>query len=81
MEGSFRRRDFKWKDDILYVRGRKANCSIVIDSKYQTMWRVQTPTGLSDMVNKTRAKDAAEAIVLNLLNMEEEDVKETSSGK
>ena len=39
--------------------------SIEPDSTYPNMWRVRRPNGtLSDMVNRTRAKDAAELMVL-----------------
>jgi len=41
-------------DNCVVVRGRR-------DTKYPNMWRVVEPdTTLSDMVNRTRAKDAAE---------------------
>jgi hypothetical protein len=43
----------------LFVRRRKA-LQIERDSKYPQMWRVRLPDGtLTDMVNLTRAKDAA----------------------
>jgi len=43
---------------------------VVPDNKYPTMWRVRSPDGaLSDMVNRTRAKDAAMALLVTNLNM------------
>jgi len=50
-----------WKGDKLYYLGRRSDYSIVQDEKYpQMMWRVRRPDGsLSDMANRTRAKDAA----------------------
>ena len=50
-----------WKGDKLYYLGRRLDYSIVQNEKYpQMMWRVRRPDGsLSDMANRTRAKDAA----------------------
>jgi hypothetical protein len=49
-----------WKDDRLYLGARLSGYEIVQDKRYPTMWRVSQPDGsLSDMVNRTRAKDAA----------------------
>jgi len=54
------RERFRWKDDRLYDGTRLSGYSIVPDEKYPSMWRVRSPDGtLSDMVNRTRAKDAA----------------------
>ena len=55
----------KWRGNNLCEPGRKtAIVSIVRDEKCpETMWRVRMPDGwLSDMVNKTRARDAARSI-------------------
>ena len=53
------RRDCTWKENKLYFRGRLIG-QVVPDGKYPRMWRVKRPDGsLSDMVNLTRAKDAA----------------------
>ena len=53
------RRDAVWKGNDLVYRGRVV-ASIEPDSKYPNMWRVRLPSGqVSDMVNRTRAKDAA----------------------
>jgi len=48
-----------WKGDKLYYLDRRSAYSIVQDGKYTQMWRVRRPDGsLSDIVNRTRAKDA-----------------------
>jgi hypothetical protein len=53
-----------WKGDRLYVETRLSGYEIQQDEKYPTMWRVRSPDGsLSDMVNRTRAKDAAEVML------------------
>jgi hypothetical protein len=52
-------RDAVWRGDRLFVRGRLV-AKIVPDRQWPGMWRVQLPNGyLSDMVNRSRAKDAA----------------------
>jgi len=49
--------------------GRKRVAGVVLDGKYPGMWRVQRPDGsLTDMVNLTRAKDAAMALAVDWLN-------------
>jgi hypothetical protein len=62
--------DLEWKDDCLRLRGKgKPIMTIVPDAKYPSMWRVRLLDGrLTDMVNRTRAKDAAIAIALGILN-------------
>lgn len=54
-----RRRDGVWRGPRLYFRGRLI-ATIVQDVRYADMWRVRLPDGtISDMVNLSRAKDAA----------------------
>jgi hypothetical protein len=50
-----------WNSNELFCQGsRKAILRIIPDAKYPAMWRVERPDGqLTDMVNHTRAKDAA----------------------
>ena len=49
-----------WRDTRLFYFGRRTPYEIVRDETYSHMWRVKYPDGrLSDMVNRTRAKDAA----------------------
>jgi hypothetical protein len=43
----------------LYYRGKRLPVSIERDKKHPVMWRVRLPDGLTDMVNKARAMDAA----------------------
>jgi hypothetical protein len=60
-----------WKGDGLYLGGKgKPVVTIVPDEKYPAAtWRVKLPDGrLTDMVNRTRARDAAVSIALNILN-------------
>ena len=52
-------RDAIWRGDRLFVRGRIV-AKIVPYQQRPGMWRVQLPNGyLSDIVNRSRAKDAA----------------------
>ena len=52
-------RDAMWRGDRLFFRGRLV-ANIVPDQQWPGMWRVQLPNGhLSDIVNRSRAKDAA----------------------
>jgi hypothetical protein len=52
-------KDLSWKGDWLYAGSRKL-IRIVPDQKYPHMWRVELPDDrLTDMVNRSRAKDAA----------------------
>jgi hypothetical protein len=60
-----------WVGDEL-VYGRRTLLRIERDGTYPEMWRVRHPDGsLTDIVNRTRAKDAAVSIALRLLNMSE----------
>src|SRR5262245_23184875 len=60
-----------WVDDEL-VYGRRTLLRIERDEVYPEMWRVRrSDGGLTDMVNRTRAKDAAVSIAHRLLNMPE----------
>jgi hypothetical protein len=66
----FGRDRLRWDGPALRLnRKSKALARIEPDSQYPSMWRVQLPDGeLSSMVNQTRARDAAMAYVLALLN-------------
>ena len=69
---SIGRRELFWKGNSLFVYGfKKAQANIVPDPTYPNMWRVEVEGNLTDMVNRTRAKDAAASIVLNKLNKQE----------
>jgi hypothetical protein len=68
----FTRLNLNWKDDRLMVGRRWSGARIVPDLVWTKMFRVEYPAGkLSDMVNKTRAKDAAASLVLGDLNRQE----------
>jgi hypothetical protein len=50
-----------WKGDHLCRGNIKTGLSVVPDAVHAGMWRIRYPDGsLSDIVNRTRAKDAAE---------------------
>jgi len=52
-------RDAVWRGSRLMVCGRLV-ATIIPDATWPKMWRVQLPNGhVTDMVNITRAKDAA----------------------
>src|SRR5262245_45918946 len=60
-----------WVGDEL-VYGRRTLLRIERHEVYPEMWRVRLPDGgLTDMVNRTRAKDAAVSIAHRLLNVSE----------
>ena len=55
----------QWRGDVLYSGVNKRLIGIEADPTYAGMWRVRLPSGqLSDMVNRNRAKNAAEIIIL-----------------
>jgi hypothetical protein len=60
-----------WEGNELFLKGfSRPLLSIVLDAKYSSMWRVRVPKGrLTDMVNRTRAKDSG--IALQLLDRSE----------
>jgi hypothetical protein len=62
-----------WYGDRLLLRaGRRLLSAIEPDAEWPGMWRVRLPDGrLSDMANRTRAKDAAQLVALATLNSAE----------
>ena len=57
-----------WRGDTLRYAGQLL-ATVIPDDKYRGMWRVQLPGGqITDMVNRSRAKDAAIALALGRLN-------------
>jgi hypothetical protein len=68
--GSWRSHDLQWIGNTLCRKGQTTPVvTVVTDQTYPSMWRVQYPDGsLSDMVNRTRARDAALTIALAVLN-------------
>ena len=74
MSGS-RRSNMAWREHWLTYHGRLSGYSVVQDERYSSMWRVQSPDGsVSDMVNRTRAKDAAMAML-------DRDLRSAESGQ
>jgi hypothetical protein len=58
----------RWDGDNLYCDNRLL-ASIEPDARYPNMWRVRLPSGkLSDMLSRTRARDAARSLALAQLN-------------
>ena len=50
----------QWKGDRLYLGRKLSGYEVIADERWPGMWRVRRPDGsLSDMVNRSRAKDAA----------------------
>ena len=68
-------KELEWKGTRLIVQGGGRNApsaEIVPDGQWPDMWRVKRPDGsVTDMVNLSRARDAAKAILLTALNSQE----------
>jgi hypothetical protein len=64
------RERLRWDDSTLRLDGKgRALVQIVPDGRYPDMWRVKHPAGcLSEMANRTRARDAAISHALMILN-------------
>jgi hypothetical protein len=64
------RERLRWDDSTLRLDGKgRALVQIVPDGRYSDMWRVKHPAGcLSEMANRTRARDAAISHALMILN-------------
>ena len=63
------RHDLRWDGHRLRMRSGRLLATIVPDPDWDGMWRVRTPNGnVSDMVNLSRAKDAAQSNALASLN-------------
>jgi len=61
--------DLKWDGLQLRLKSGRLLATVEWDSKYPEMCRVRLPGGhLTDMVNLTRAKDAAVSLALTELN-------------
>jgi hypothetical protein len=68
----YSRNRLSWQGDILRLN-RHELARIVPDGQWPSMWRVQLLDGhLTDMTNRTRAKDAATALTLTSLNRQSE---------
>jgi len=62
-----------WRGNRLALKGRASLAvETVPAATYPGMWRIKMPDGgLSDMVNRTRVRDAARSILLGILNTQE----------
>jgi hypothetical protein len=68
----FGRQDLKWDGLRLRLGAGRLLATVEDDAKWAGMYRVRLPGGyLTDMVNLTRAKDAAISLVLAKLNGQE----------
>jgi hypothetical protein len=68
---TYKSHNLSWGRNDLRGVGKTTVVSIAPDQTYAGMWRVVLPDGrLSDMVNRTRAKDAATIVALSVLNSE-----------
>jgi hypothetical protein len=76
---SYANSELIWRGDRLALKGGRRGSpavEIVPDDSCPGVWRVRKQDGsLSDMVNRTRARDAARSILLGILN-----AQETASG-
>jgi len=75
MMRSYANSELIWRGDRLALKGGRRGSpavEIVPDDSYPGMWRIRMEDGsLSDMVNRTRARDAARSILLGILNGQE----------
>lgn len=68
----FGRNNLYWDSDKLRLLSGRLLATVEPDQKLNGIWRVRLPGGnLSDMVNRTRAKDAAISLALGTLNRQE----------
>jgi hypothetical protein len=69
------RRDLVWDDKQLRLQsiGGRVLSAIEPDREWLGMWRIRTPDGhLTDILNLSRAKDAAASHALATLNLHQE---------
>ncbi len=61
--------------DVLTLHHGKSRALAYVepDTKWCGMFRIRSACGMSDMVNLSRAKDAAASIALDLLNLEAQE--------
>jgi hypothetical protein len=65
----YRARELKWDGHFLRLHSGRLLATVEADKEWPSMWRVRMLDGhLSDMVNLTRAKDAALSLALAALN-------------
>ena len=71
----YSRRDLVWDDKQLRLHSIRGHVLAAIepDREWLGMWRIRTPDGhLTDMLNLSRAKDAAASHALATLNRRQE---------
>jgi hypothetical protein len=69
------RNDLHWHGDSVRLRSGRVVATIGPDKVWRDMWRVHLPDGhVTDMVNRTRAKDAAATLALAALNPVDQSV-------
>jgi hypothetical protein len=67
--------DLKWDDLRLRLKSGRLLAAVEPDAKWPAMYRARLPNGhLTDMVNLTRAKDAAIALACTELNKSSRDI-------
>ena len=65
----FGHEDIRWRDHQLRLLTGRLLATVVLDNRYAGMYRVRLPDGrVTDIVNLSRAKDAAIALALANLN-------------
>jgi hypothetical protein len=63
------RQDLKWDGLKLRLKSGRLLATVEPDAKWPKMYRVRLPDGhVTDMVNLSRAKDAAMELTINRLN-------------
>jgi hypothetical protein len=75
MKRIYANHDLVWRGNNLCL-DRRVLVTIVPDARYPGMWRVRVSGKLSDMVNISRARDAARSLAMLRLN---EGMQETPS--
>ena len=67
--------ELEWKGDRLLVQGggrHSPSVEVFPDQDWPGMWRIRRPDGtVTDIVNRSRARDAAKAILIAVLNSQE----------
>jgi hypothetical protein len=69
----FDRNDLGWDGKRLRLHSGRLLATVEPDQKWNGLWRVRMPNGhVTDMVNYTRARDAAQSLALAALNQTSE---------
>ena len=59
--------DLTWRGNAITI-GKRKLAFVVRDTRFPEMWRVSIDGRISDMVNESRARDAAMSLALGVLN-------------